>query len=867
MALTGNSPLRWQRRLYAQMMRSRLLKSYDLPGGRLGKTSVIPLWLIALASQAERGSVELPRRLVYIVNHRAVVDQATGMVEQMRARLLNPEDPGWRGHARTLNRLAGILRGMSAVSDDTPLAISTLRGELADNEEWKTDPARPAIVIGTADTIGSKLLFSGYGDGRYNRPHHAALLGQDALLIHDAAPPMPAFSRLLHRIARIQEQEGEQGVRRPLRTIELRQLPHPGPQGDNPFVPKPEDERDDEVRGWLDAPKRLHLHVAGKTGLTKKLVELSQAHEREQARTLIYVRTPGDARDIADQLRKKLDEAEGRVAILSGTIRGHERDRMVEEDPVYRALMCPGSQVERTVYLVSTPAGEVGIDLDADHLLCDLTTLDSMIQRLERVNRGGARGRRCPARVDVVAKPGTGASSHIDRARGATLDILKTWTDDSREGALDVSPRNLIGLLNGLDRDKWSRATPHEPPVPPLDDILLDAWALTSITKQMPGRPVPATYVYGLTNAPPTTSIAWREEVATLHEARADKDTLRDWFRACRIETHERLRNRTDRVKKFLASLLKRHRKRNKTFPLVLIDERGNASWADTSKLTKHPDLEHRTIVLPPGAGGLSNGMLDARARGAAPDVARHERWLLTAEGYERLVTGEAAKTPPAHLHEQMRIALQPPTGEKEDEDGSSRYLLCMARPDQPPPGSPEKHPTYQSLHHHRRRVAKHVERIASALELPAQFRDALLQAAHHHDRGKGRETWQHFARNHPQNTPLAKSTSYRRPRFLGGQRHEFASLLDAADQPQVQAHDEADLILHLIAAHHGWARPHFTPEAQDMEKSDVINEQAAAEVMQRFASLQLRFGRWGLAWLESLLRCADIAASKEGPR
>jgi len=31
---------------------------------------------------------------------------------------------------------------------------------------------------------------------------------------------------------------------------------------------------------------------------------------------------------------------------------------------------------------------------------------------------------------------------------------------------------------------------------------------------------------------------------------------------------------------------------------------------------------------------------------------------------------------------------------------------------------------------------------------------------------------------------------------------------------------------------------------------------------MQRFGRLQLRFGRWGLAWLESLLRCADALAS-----
>jgi CRISPR-associated endonuclease/helicase Cas3 len=44
----------------------------------LGKTSIIPLWLIALATGAA-----LPRRLVYIVNRRTVVDQATDDAARM----------------------------------------------------------------------------------------------------------------------------------------------------------------------------------------------------------------------------------------------------------------------------------------------------------------------------------------------------------------------------------------------------------------------------------------------------------------------------------------------------------------------------------------------------------------------------------------------------------------------------------------------------------------------------------------------------------------------------------------------------------------------------------------------------------------
>ena len=34
--------------------------------------------------------------------------------------------------------------------------------------------------------------------------------------------------------------------------------------------------------------------------------------------------------------------------------------------------------------------------------------------------------------------------------------------------------------------------------------------------------------------------------------------------------------------------------------------------------------------------------------------------------------------------------------------------------------------------------------------------------------------------------------------------------------------------------------------------------------VMTRFAALQKRFGRWGLAYVESLVRAADYAASAQ---
>ncbi|MGA8991346.1 MAG: hypothetical protein WB500_13375 [Rhodoplanes sp.] len=59
------------------------------------------------------------------------------MRERLRSLCLNPED------------------------DASPLAISTLRGEHADNREWQADPARPGIIVGTVGMIGGKTEETG----------------------------------------------------------------------------------------------------------------------------------------------------------------------------------------------------------------------------------------------------------------------------------------------------------------------------------------------------------------------------------------------------------------------------------------------------------------------------------------------------------------------------------------------------------------------------------------------------------------------------------------------------------------------------------------------------------------------------------
>jgi CRISPR-associated endonuclease/helicase Cas3 len=131
---------------------------------------------------------------------------------------------------------------------------------------------------------------------------------------------------------------------------------------------------------------------------------------------------------------------------------------------------------------------------------------------------------------------------------------------------------------------------------------------------------------------------------------------------------------------------------------------------------------------------------------------------------------------------------------------------------------------------------------------------------------GKRREVWQRSIGNPNPNDWHAKSGKpWKSCDICPDYRHEFGSLLDVEEEADFKklSEDMKDLVLHLIAAHHGRGRPHFpTDEAYDPEPKRKEATTIASEVPRRFARLQRKYGRWGLAYLESLLRAADYAAS-----
>ncbi|MCZ6672563.1 MAG: type I-U CRISPR-associated helicase/endonuclease Cas3, partial [Verrucomicrobia bacterium] len=308
-SLTGHPPFPWQVALYQEFVEGKVPLLCSIPTG-LGKTMVIVVWLLALANPERKQ----PRRLVYVVNRRTIVDQATDLISSIREKLGNALGDS----TSALYATACKLRQMDCFGDEAgnPLAVSTLRGELADNEEWKSNPTKPAVIIGTVDMIGSKLLFSGYGDSRRTRPLHAAFLGCDTIFIHDEAHLTPAFGKLLKSIKQFQENaqsnielEGISGIK----VLELSATHWQSRSSNSEFGLSEEDHSNPVVKKRLEASKALHLHEVSKDGapLLKKISELALEYitHREACRVVVLVRKPDDVQKLAAQIEKRISDA------------------------------------------------------------------------------------------------------------------------------------------------------------------------------------------------------------------------------------------------------------------------------------------------------------------------------------------------------------------------------------------------------------------------------------------------------------------------------------------------------------------------------------------------------------------------------
>lgn len=976
-ALTSSLPFPWQSALYAEFISGHIPTSASIPTG-LGKTSIVAIWLIALAQHPDR----VPRRLVYVVNRRTVVDQTTAEVTKWHIQL--QAIPELRSLRDSLASLRAIPSATATETDDSsPLAISTLRGQFADNRAWSADPARPAVIVGTVDMIGSGLLFSRYTVGFKLRPLHAALLAQDALIVHDEAHLEPAFQKLLESIADAQTVSADL---RKLHIIALTATSRGSSNSAPPFGLTDDDKKSRIENGLeknivllrIQATKRLRLAtVAADKDVRAEIVRFALEKKDSGRAVLIFVRSVDMAAKIATELGAKLGKG-GRlkVATLTGTMRGKERDELVSGNSgaahVFQRFLPKGDRSPNavlaagTVYLVATSAGEVGVNISSDDLVCDLSTYESIAQRFGRVNRFGLRSDSTITVVhaeDMQAKYDDG----LAKAKNSPKDAVKKVKAYENKNKITLALlktlellRHLAALNNGqgdaspaaLDTLPTAARAAAFSPLPDMrvaTGVQFDAWALTSIREPIAARPPVAPYLHGEAEwEPPETHIAWREEVqrlatSTLLESYSPEELLEDFP----LKPHELLRDTTGRIFDRLLNTAEDLQKNRKQIPDAwLVHEEGkvevfsltslladDAPETDTtdeieSDDTEAPDanngdkagqdaakrrkdrfvarLADRTLILPPSFGGLSaqgflsNGnddtnnvaLLDVstapRAPGLKPD--RKRVWsgkpiIAPADATDyRLVRVIDTGLGSENLSDDEGDTGEDTADTETSSIGASRYWLWLEAKNVISAERRFSANTAQpeTLAQHTRAVEGHARSIAAKL-LPGptagepDLGRCLVLAATLHDLGKNRRQWQRSIGNFDYDpskpeTIFAKSGGKLRPRILAEHyRHEFGSLVDTSTNAKIisalatLSDLERDIVLHLVAAHHGRARPHF-PAGEILDFSSTASlEKAAAiatEIPRRFARLQRRFGRWGLAWLESLLRTADYAAS-----
>lgn len=232
--------------------------------------------------------------------------------------------------------------------------------------------------------------------------------------------------------------------------------------------------------------------------------------------------------------------------------------------------------------------------------------------------------------------------------------------------------------------------------------------------------------------------------------------------------------------------------------------------------------------------------------------------------------------------------------------------LILRAKPQKPNADEPDYFADEDDAHSQAPQEVELARHSAQVADVAARFAHACLgetavpvlrAAGGWHDSGKLDPRFQDLLRaNAPAGhgaPPLAKSPDKPRSRDQTAAVREALGLPDAFRHEMCSAQlaerfcetvfppEERDLILHLIASHHGHARP-FAPVCEDEQPPAIVGQlhcgtvnlspeerralppphRLDSGIPDRFWTLTRRHGWWGLAYREAILRLADWYAS-----
>lgn len=352
-AATHNEPYAYQRELGELETPPAVL---DAPTGT-GKTeALIASWLYA-----RRIRKAGPRRLVYALPMRTLVEQTRDVACRIRERLK---------------------------LDDEELPIHTLMGGM-DREEmqtWQQRPERDQILIGTIDMLLSRALNRGYVESRFAWPVAFGLLNNDCRWVFDEVQLMGSARATS---AQLDGLRVALGTALPCETIwtsatidrtALETVDRPK-LGD--VMSLPDADRSGALRDRLRARKTLkRVDVIEHTGVTlaAQIADVARKHHVPGSRTLIVLNTVELAQSTYKELLRGAKTGVATVLLHSrfrpADRRAHMRSALAEPDG------------EGTI-VVSTQVVEAGVDMSARTLITETAPFSSIVQRLGRCNRAG----------------------------------------------------------------------------------------------------------------------------------------------------------------------------------------------------------------------------------------------------------------------------------------------------------------------------------------------------------------------------------------------------------------------------------------------------------------------------------------------
>jgi CRISPR-associated endonuclease/helicase Cas3 len=423
---TGCSAYGYQMRL----ARDGLPPVVHAPTGS-GKTGIVLAWLWRRLHGPDPAAT--PRRLIYALPQRSLVEQVA---------------------AETARWLANL-----GLTNEVSLHV-VMGGTGASQRQWRVDMHRPAIVVGTVDSLVSKALNRGYGIGRSIYPIDFALVTNGAHWVVDEIQLCPESATTLRQLAAFARIFGTAepfGLTCMSATVPQSLLgtvdnPAPGPGG---TLQIEEAERTGELALRLGARRTVRKLIA-EPGDTGEVAATARGSHRPGTLTLVVMNTVKAAQAVYRDLRG------GPVpcTLLHSRFRGQEREQLVQ-----KVTAPPG---DKGHIVVATQVVEAGLDLNAATLVTEAAPWSCVVQRAGRCNRTGTIDGALlywlrPATHHPYPEPDVAASvAELERLEGAAVtgeELLARPVLATDQAVAVLRKPDLVGLfdtapdLSGSDLD------------------------------------------------------------------------------------------------------------------------------------------------------------------------------------------------------------------------------------------------------------------------------------------------------------------------------------------------------------------------------------------------------------------------------